>query len=104
MYWSASSNSVRGDGDGAWDVVGAGLLLLVVLGAEPLHAAKSNAIKSNISRIGLIGPIVLILRQSETLIYLFIPNVHDRTLCVFVNNIKPAARSRMIKKVVMTIV
>jgi hypothetical protein len=46
-----------------------------------------------------------IARLSQRILHeLLIPDIHDRTLGILVNNIKPAARTRLIEEVVMQIV
>ena len=81
-------DDAAGDGDGA---------VLVVLG-EPPHAPRSKAM----SPIGPIGPILF--KRRQTLINLPIPNIHDRTLRILIDNIKPTTQPRLVEEVVMVVI
>src|SRR5829696_4967360 len=101
MYCRSFSKPVSGDGTGVGDAAGVVLLLDVLAGAPPPPQAPKNntTIKSNTQ------PNSFIARFSKRVLYnLLIPDVHDRTFRIFVNNIKPAARLCMLKKIVMLIV
>src|SRR5215216_503004 len=94
MYCRSASKPVSGDGEGdaaaAVDGVAAGAVF-EFLDAPP-QALRSNAKK--------IGPILFI-----GLFRVFlIANVHDRAFRILVNDIKPAAQSRMFEKIVMRII
>src|SRR5215216_1229496 len=99
MYWRSFSNPVSGDGVAVGDAAGVGLVLDVV-GALPPHAPKSKTTNTSNTR-----PDSFIVRFSERIFHqLLIPDVHDRTLSILVNNIEPATHPRMLKKIVMLVV
>src|SRR5688500_981611 len=100
MYCRSFSKPVSGDGAGVGDPAGAGLELEVSVGVPPPQAPKNKTPTStNTQRISFIARL-----SKRILQQLLIPDVHDRTLRILVNNIKPAARTRLIEEVVMHIV
>src|SRR6185369_17668464 len=98
MYCRSFSKPVSGDGTGAEDDDCGAALLVVVLG-EPPPPHRTNSTLKRIIRTAL-----FIAESSQRLINLLVPNVHDRTLRILVNNIKPSTQSRMFKEVVVLVV
>ena len=94
------SKPVSGDGAGVGDPAGAGLELEVSVGVPPPQAPRNKTTtNSNKQRNSFIA------RLSKRILHeLIIPDVHDRTFRILINNIKPAARARLIEEVVMQIV
>src|SRR5205814_8225858 len=100
-YWRSFSKPVSGDGD-TWGEAGAGVsadFCGVRLLEEPEQPVKSKA-----KIIGPAGRILLTTKPSQVFFDLLIPNVHDRAVRILVNDIKPAAQSRVVEKVVMRII
>lgn len=99
-YCRSFSKPVSGDGVGVGDAAGVALLLEVLVGAlSPPHAPKNKITTSKTQ------PNLLIARLSKRVLHkLLISDVHDGTFRILVNNIKPAACSRVIEKIVMLVV
>src|SRR5215211_6804722 len=98
MYCRSLSKPVSGDGAGEAAVTGeaAGPLLVtfVVPPAQPTAKIAANIIR----------PILLNARFSQSLINLLVPNIHDRAFGILIDDIKPSAQPRMVKKIVMRII
>ena len=100
MYCRSFSKPVSGDGVGVCDAAGVQLLFEALGGALPLHAPKNKTTISSNTQLNS-----LITRLSKRVLQkLLVPDIHDRTLRILVNNIKPAAHPRMVKEVVMLVV
>lgn len=104
MYWRSASNPVSGDRDAVGDAEGGGVAWLLAVLGEPLHAERkaSNAIHP------IPKTILFIARYLKRVVNhrsnLLIADIQNRALLILVNNIKPTARPRMVKKVVMIII
>lgn len=104
MYWRSASKPVSGDRVAVGVGGGGGVAWRSVVLEEPLHAERkaSIAIHPIPKRILFIsGYLKRVVHQRSNLL---IADVQNRALIILVNNIKPTARPRMVKKVVMIII
>src|SRR3954451_7258957 len=98
MYWRSASKPLSGDAAGRAGGGGVVLLFGALVEIPFLQPASNTArVKSN-TRGRFIS------RRSQFFLKLLVPNVHDRAISVLVNDIKPAAISRVLEEVVMRVV